>query len=669
MKTRLTTVSTLALGIALAACTPAEEAATPAEPETTTAAVAPEAVTPPSREGLAAGIFDAGEAIWNLEHTATVAPPPGFFSEDTMWGLPPGLLDGGDDEDDAEDGDGEDAGETVEVVEADAEDGEAEGEDGEGEAETSGPGPISFANSDLAFTGSLVIMGNFHGFNIYDAVDADTLELQASVVCPGGQGDVSVSGNLVFMSVEQNRARLDCGGGGVEEESSDERFKGIRIFDISDVTTPRQVAAVQTCRGSHTHTLVPHPSDDNIAYIYVQGTNSPRPGDEMEGCSGGEPEDNPDTALYSIDVIEVPLDAPENARIINRPHIFADRDTGAIAGLWRGLDDDEDSEVEGEAEGETVAEVEPDPDAPRSGVTNHCHDITVYPHFNLAAGACSGNGILLDISDPANPARIDEVFDPAMAYWHSANFNNDATSIVFTDEWGGGLGPRCRPEDPDNWGANIIFERTENGLERGSFFKIPNTQTEVENCVAHNGAIIPVPGRDLMVQAWYSGGISIMDFTDAGNPYEIAYFDRGPVSAERLFLAGHWAAYWHNGRIYAPEIVRGLDVFRLTPSEHLSAAEIAVAEAVLFDEANTQTQLHYDWPADATVAQAYMDQLTRSDALSSDLSDAVSAAIADWSSAETRTAAASGLEAAAAAASGADADRMSALAAVLGTIE
>lgn len=636
MKFKLTAVSTLALGVALAACTPAEQASTDATAaETPAAAVA--ASPPPSREGLSAGVFDAGTAIWNLEHTANAAPPPGFFSEDTMWGLPPIQPE---------------ADEDAETADADAEG----DEDGEEEAQTFSPGPISFANSDLAFTGSLVIMGNFHGFNIYEATDPDTLALQASVVCPGGQGDVTVRGNLVFMSVEQNRARLDCGSGGVEGESSDERFKGIRVFDISDVTAPRQVAAVQTCRGSHTHTLVPHPSDDNIVYIYVQGTSGPRPGTELDGCSGGEPEDNPDTALYSIDVIEVPLDAPANARIINRPHIFADAETGEIAGLWRGL-------------GETEEGAEPDPDAPRSSVTNHCHDITVYPHFNLAAGACSGNGILLDISDPVNPSRIAEVFDPAMAYWHSANFNNDATSLVFTDEWGGGLGARCRPQDPDEWGANIIFERTENGLERGSFFKIPNVQSETENCVAHNGAIIPVPGRDLMVQAWYSGGISIMDFTDASNPYEIAYFDRGPVSEERLFLAGHWAAYWHNGRIYAPEIVRGLDVFRLTPSEHLSAAEIAVAEAVLFDEANTQTQLYFEWPANATVAQAYLDQLNRSGALDEALAGAAASAISAWDDADTRSATAATLRDLAGGAAGADSARMEALADVLGAIE
>lgn len=633
------TASVLALSLAAIACDAA------VEPASETAA-APEAA--PSRAGLGAGIFDAESVSWNMELTATVAPPEGFYSEDSIWGPPVFDNDDEDEEGEAADDAAEGEVETAELTEASAEDdgaatdSEAAAQDGEEAEEESTPiAPISFANSDFAFTGDHVIMGNYHGFNIYNVADQDAPELAVSLVCPGGQGDVSVHGDLVFVSVEQNRARLDCGLEIAEGEINEERFRGVRIFDISDVSTPVQVGAVQTCRGSHTHTLLPHPTDENIVYIYVSGTSTPRLDGELEGCFGGEPEENAETALYSIDVIEVPLDAPDQAQVVNRPRIFADRETGEIAGLWRGL-----------PEGEEPAEGVQD-----TSTTNQCHDITVYPEFNIAAGACSGNGILLDISDPANPQRINEVFDPNMAYWHSANFNNDATKLIYTDEWGGGVSARCRPEDPDNWGANIIFDLDGSELEPRAFFKIPNEQTEFENCVAHNGSLIPVPGRDILVQAWYSGGISVIDFTDSANPFEIAYFDRGPVSDERLFLAGFWSAYWHNGRIWGSEIVRGMDVFRLTPSEHLSAAEIAAAEAVHFDVNNSQTQMFIEWEANAVTAQAYLDQLVRGQAIDAEAQAAVTAAITAWDGGAIAAEQAEAALAALAAVSGGDADQ------------
>ena len=328
-------------------------------------------------------------------------------------------------------------------------------------------------------------------------------------------------GNLLVMSVEQTRGRLDCGTQGVEPAVSTERFRGVRVFDITDVKKPKQVAAVQTCRGSHTHTLVANPSDKANLYVYGSGTGTVRAADELSGCSGGEPKDDPNTALFSIDVIQIPIAAPEKARIVSRPRIFADASTGAISGLWPGGDHG--------------------PGTQKTSVTNQCHDITVFPEVGLAAGACSGNGILLDISDPVKPVRLDHVMDKNFAYWHSATFNNDGSKVIFTDEWGGGTRPRCRATDLPNWGANAIFEVVDRKLKFAGYYKMPAAQTEQENCVAHNGSLIPVPGRDIMVQAWYQGGVSVFDFTDAAKPVEIAFFDRGPIDAKNLITAGYWS--------------------------------------------------------------------------------------------------------------------------------
>ena len=418
------------------------------------------------------------------------------------------------------------------------------------------------------------------------------------MVCPGGQGDVSVYGDLVVMSAQETRGRLDCGVEGVADSISAERMRGVRIFDISDIDNPTQVAAVQSCRGSHTHTIVTDPADDENIYVYIQGTSRVRPAGELPGCSGGEPEDDPNTALFRIEVVQVPLANPAAAEIVNMPRIFAD-DQGNIGGLWQGGDHG--------------------PGTQSSRRTNQCHDITAYPGIGLAGGACSGNGILLDITDPANPQRIAEVADPNFAYWHSATFNNDGDVVVFTDEWGGGSAPRCRASDPATWGANAIFRIGEDGqMELAGYYKLPVPQTETENCGAHNGSIIPVPGRDIMAQAWYQGGVSLMDFTDPENPFEIAFFDRGPLSIESLFTGGYWSTYWYNGRLYGAEISRGIDVFRLTPSEHLSEAEIAAAEMIRMNEFNAQLQPKVEWPAAVPVAQAYLDQMVRANRILDD---------------------------------------------------
>ncbi|HEX6060088.1 MAG TPA: hypothetical protein VFZ11_13840 [Gemmatimonadaceae bacterium] len=463
-------------------------------------------------------------------------------------------------------------------------------------------GDFGFANADLAFSGSHAFLGGYNGIQIWDISTPSAPTLLTGLACPGGQGDVSVHGDLLFMSVEETRGRVDCGAQGIADTVSADRFRGVRIFDISDIRAPKQVGAVQTCRGSHTHTLVPDPRDSTHVYIYVSGTSPVRPASELAGCSGAPPEQDTSTAYFRIEVIHVPLAAPQNARVVNTPRLFADA-AGNIAGLWRGG-----------AHGEGTQE---------TSETDQCHDITAYSEMGLAAGACSGNGILIDISNPADPRRVDEVSDPNFAYWHSATFNNDATKVLFTDEWGGGVAPRCQATDRPEWGANAIFTVRGRDMSLGGYYKLPAAQTATENCVAHNGSLIPVPGRDIMVQAWYQGGISVFDFTDAANPVEIAYFDRGPMSATELALGGFWSAYWYNGHIYGSEIGRGLDVLALAPSEHLSQNEIDAAKLVRMDEFNPQTQTKLAWPASFSVARAYLDQLVRTNGLSRERTSAI----------------------------------------------
>ena len=530
------------------------------------------------RAGLAPGLDDAGQALLNVELLASLPRPPGFFDPRNPGEGPP------------------------EPVEEDTE--EAAGPTGkdvpprEDEEDVRSPF-LSFANTDLAFAGDVMVMGSYHGFNVYRLQENGIPELVSSVVCPGGQGDVSIVGDLLILSVEQTRGRIDCGLEGIDTDVSAERFRGLRIFDISDLTRPVQVGAVQTCRGSHTHSVVSgpdeHEGEDGRIIVYNSGISDVREEKELAGCIDDSPGD-PRTALFRIDVIEIPVKRPAEARIVGSPAVFADPEQGILAGLWRGGD-----------HGEGTQETER---------TDQCHDITVFPEARLAAGACSGNGILFDISDPLNPRRIDAVIDSGFAYWHSATFNNDGNKVLFTDEWGGGSRARCRAHDPLTWGANAIYDIVDGQLEFRSHYKLPAPQTDEENCVAHNGSIVPVPGRDIFVQAWYQGGISVIDFTDSARPVEIAYFDRGPIDAENLVVGGYWSAYWYKDRIYGSEIVRGLDVLALLPSEQLSANEIAAAAAAdqgaLF---NPQQQFRVTWPAEPVVARAYLDQLQRSEAM------------------------------------------------------
>jgi hypothetical protein len=533
------------------------------------------------RIGLKAGLRDAGTAALNMELLANMPKPEGFFDPEAPAGspTPPERAPGAPPEPTPEPG-------------------------------TPPPPPprgSGFTNSDLAFFGTHVVVGNYHGFNIYDVENVRKPRLMTSIVCPGGQGDVSVWGNLLFMSVEQTRGRLDCGLQGVTETVSKDRFRGVRIFDISDLRKPRQVAAIQTCRGSHTHTLVPDPKNPSHLFVYGSGTSSVRPGEELEGCSGLDPKEDPNTALFSIDVIEVPLGAPQNAKIVNRPRIFMDEKTGNLSGLWQGGNHGEGTQT--------------------SRMTNQCHDITVYPTIGLAAGACSGNGLLMDISDPMNPKRLDHVVDKGFSYWHSATFNNDGTKVVFTDEWGGGSRPRCRATDPITWGADAIFDIVDKKLQFKGYYKMPAPQTDQENCVAHNGSLIPVPGRDIMVQSWYQGGVSIFDFTDSANPVEIAYFDRGPVDAANLMSGGYWSTYYYNGFLYGAEIARGIDIFRLLPSEYMSQNELDAAALVRWEEFNSQQQPKVTWPSSVVVARAYLDQLKRSKAIADARASAISSTL------------------------------------------
>jgi hypothetical protein len=560
------------------------------------------AIAPDARTGLKAGLYDAGVASLNLELVVNIHSPEGFYEPQGLP-MPPGI--------DTMSDRKRQPGQPTFYSPRDNREG--------GPDKYAHPGEMTFSNSDLAFGRNRVVTGGYHGFSVYDVSDHDHPKLSFSVVCPGGQGDLSIYGNLVFVSVEQNGARVDCGTNGTQEPpQSDaprkegakppyivdkERFKGLRIFDISNPSNPRQVAAVQTCRGSHTNTLIPDPHDPRTLYVYVSSTAAVRPAEELAGCSDGEPGANPETSLYSIDIVKVPLDAPQDAAIVAHPRLFTDSQTGAIDGLWK-------KGYHG-------------PGSQKTFTTDMCHDITAFPELGIAAGACAGNGLLLDISDPMKPARIDAVTDPNFIFWHTAIFSNDGSKVVFTDEWSSGIAPRCRQSDPPKWGADLIFSIHDRKMVPRAYYKLPGVQGDTENCVAHNGGIIPVPGRDILVQGWYSGGTSVMDFTDPARPKEIAYFDRGPVNAKEVFLAGHWASYWYNGRIYAAEIARGLDVLKLQPSQFLTRNEIAAAESVVEVDYNAQSQHRIKWPDTPVVARAYLDQLIRANAIQPSLAAAV----------------------------------------------
>jgi hypothetical protein len=472
---------------------------------------------------------------------------------------------------------------------------------------------LTFANSDLAFAGNYVYQGNFSGFQIWDIANPASPVLRKAVLCATGQGDPSIYGNLLFLSSESTGNRTDCGTGGVADKVSMDRMVGVRIYDITDQANPRKVKDIQTCRGSHTHTLVPDPNDKSVVYVYVAGSAGVRSGDELAGCTDG-PIDSANTARFRVEVIKVPLAHPEQAEVVNYARIFNDLTAAHAHGVAPG-------DV-----GAPARTPRPNPaggpPAPRGG-PNQCHDITVYPAVGLAGGACGGYGLLLDISDPVNPKRLQAVGDTNFAFWHSATFNNDGTKVLFTDEWGGGTQPKCRFDDPIDWGGDAIFTIRDKQLTQRAYFKMPAAQTRQENCVAHNGSLVPVPGRDIMVQGWYQGGLDVIDFTDASHPYEIAYFDRGPVDSTKMVTAGYWAGYWYNGHIIGSEMARGLDIFELTPSAYLSQNEIDAAKLVRFDTFNPQLQPKIVWPAAFPVVRSYLDQLVRGNGLASSRTSAI----------------------------------------------
>tara|TARA_Y200000002_G_scaffold2020_1_gene1961 strand:+ start:8517 stop:10637 length:2121 start_codon:yes stop_codon:yes gene_type:complete len=504
------------------------------------------------RSGLSPGLYIADEAILNLELIASLKKPSGFFDPKNPSAKG------------SEDLTEDNSDKTTEEM-----------------SRSLRRPMLSFANTDMAFKDDVMVAGSYHGFNIYSLKSDGIPELISSVVCPGGQGDVSIVGNLLIMSVEENRSRIDCGLEGIGSDASPERFRGIRIFDISNLSKPRQVGAVQTCRGSHTHSVVSSSTSENKIIVYNSGTGRVRDNEELSSCLGWT---GGGSSYFTIDIIEIPINDPSSSKIVKSPAVFTDIETGNVAGLWRGGDHGGDTQD--------------------TNPTDQCHDITVFPSANIAAGACSGNGILFDITDPYNPTRLDVVTDVGFAYWHSATFNNDGTKVIFTDEWGGGGRARCRAWDPLDWGADAIYDIVDNKLEFRSHYKMPAPQLETENCVAHNGSIVPIPNRDIFVQAWYQGGMSIMDFTDSSNPIEIAYFDRGPILEDLLITGGYWSTYFYKGFIYGTEITRGLDVFKLVPSEFLNQREIdSAANAYPVDGINVfnpQQQIPMAWPEGAS---------------------------------------------------------------------
>jgi hypothetical protein len=597
--------------LSLAACASAPGGGTSASSATPAVDMSTTAPRPDPRVGLRAGLHDAAQATWNLR-LVTNAPSTDKFAGST--------------------------------------------------------------NSDLAFYRNYAIQGNYNGFQVWDISNPSHPTLKIGYYCPASQSDVSVFRNLLFVSGEGTGGRLDCGDQGVRDSVSTERLRGIRIFDITDITSPKYIANVQTCRGSHTHTVVTSPNDQANVYIYVSGSAPVRSPNELPGCVRQSPDSNPNSSLFRIEVIRVPLAAPQQAAVVSSArfldslapppqHGEAPED---IAAAKRAADSARaqggyvvtlfgtervlgprfttpmlDSIVK--ARGGSGTPTRADSQALRENAQSimdrrfsmnrrrtgptQCHDITVYPAIGLAGGACGGYGLLLDIKDPANPRRIAAVADSNFSYWHSATFNNDGTQVLFTDEWGGGGAPKCRSFDRPEWGADALFTLENGQMRFQSYYKMLAAQTENENCVAHNGSLIPVPGRDIMVQSWYQGGVSVFDWTDAARPREIAFFDRGPADSTKQASGGTWSAYWYNGHIYSSEIARGLDVLELQPSGLLSANEIAAAKLVHLEYFNTQDQPKITWPASFAVARAYVDQLARSNGLSPDRITAVRQAL------------------------------------------
>ena len=483
---------------------------------------------------------------------------------------------------------------------------------------------LGFINSDLAFHGNYVYQGNFSGFTIWDVSNPAKPAMVAVVPCVTAQGDPTIYGNLLFISAEGAGNRNDCAKGGVQNPA--DHMAGVRIYDVADPAHPRLIKNVQTCKGSHTHTLIPSPTDKDVAYIYVSGNQAARPDSEMTGCKNGDDPADTTNSLFRLDVIKVPLRNPAQAEVVTGARIF----TGMLPAPRRAGD----SGRRGRRGGAAGADTPPPPTGPRN-----CHDVTAYPAIHLLAGACASYGLLVDISNPEKPVRLDARADTNFSLWHTAVFSNDGLKVVFTDEWGGGTSPNCQATSMLEMGGNAILTiGPDRKFTQHAYFKIPSAQTAQENCVSHNGGLIPVPGRDLMVQGWYQGGVDVSDFTDPDHPFEVAFFDRGPVDPPppaddttaaqggrlRGTIGGSWGAYWYNGYIYSSELARGFDVLELLPSDKLSANELAAAKLVHWEEYNPQSQPRIVWPAAFPVVRSYLDQLVRSEGLPAARTTAIS---------------------------------------------
>ncbi|HEU4994272.1 MAG TPA: hypothetical protein VFT29_05605 [Gemmatimonadaceae bacterium] len=484
---------------------------------------------------------------------------------------------------------------------------------------------LTFINSDLAFRDKYVYQGNFSGFSIWDISNPARPVMMSVVSCVTSQGDPSIIGNLLFISAEGGGNRNDCAKGGVLDPR--DHMAGVRIYDVSDPRSPKLVRNVQTCKGSHTHTVIPSPTDKGVVYIYVSGNQNARPDTELAGCNNGIDPADESNSLFRLDVIKVPLAHPEQAEVVTGARIFtglepAPMRAGQTARRRRGAD---------------TTQPPPAPTGPRN-----CHDVTAYPAIGLMAGACASYGLLVDITNPEKPVRLDARADTNFSLWHTAVFSNDGSKVVFTDEWGGGTAPNCQATSMMEMGGNTVLTISKDRkFTQHAYFKIPTAQTAQENCVSHNGGLVPVPGRDIMVQGWYQGGVDVIDFTDPDHPYELAFFDRGPVDAppapgdtsvavsrQRGTIGGSWGAYYWNGLVYSSELARGLDILELLPSDKLSANELAAAKLVTMTEYNPQSQPKIVWPAAFPVVRSYLDQLVRNDGLSKARTTAISNALA-----------------------------------------
>jgi hypothetical protein len=399
-------------------------------------------------------------------------------------------------------------------------------------------------NSDLAFENGYAFGGNYDGVQIWDVRDGQTPALASFIHCPGSQNDVTVNDGILVTSTDSRRTNDTCASEATTTPSDPSTWEGLKIFDVRNPYSPKYLASVRTDCGSHTHTVLP---ERDRLIIYVQSYDV---GTGRYLCDDTSP-----TGHDQISIVSIPKRNPAAARVVAEPKLFPDGGNDGTTGTLR--------------------------------ATTGCHDITVYQEIGLAAGACTGEGVILDIRNPVRPKVLSSVEDTNFAFWHSATISNDGKKVLFTDEKGGGSSPECNPTTGPRRGADAIYDITDPANPRFvSYFKIPRTQTNQGNCVAHNGNLIPNKrNRDILVQSWYQGGISVIDWTNPKKVKELAWFDRGPVDPTRLVLGGFWSSYFYNGQIYGSEIQRGFDVFKLDG--------IKGSDKFHYDTLNAQTQTRF----------------------------------------------------------------------------